>query len=263
LLCIPIDLGSGSKKETPKLRKAFNLPFTDSVGKIVLTYFRAASRSPFEYDGVTYTPKTLVLTPNLFRQYSCPEGCGACCHHEYSLDYLPSEIQHASSQAKKRVVKFNGKDIEIFTDNQLNTANNSGYCRHLNTTNGRCSVHPLQPFSCDFELMRFVVDCVKEPDSYRLSTQYFGRGWAMLRIDGTRGAECSKIPLAPATKETIQDISRRIRRLKDWVEYFQLEHCLDTVLRWVDSGPHLTNLTIPADKKEVAFSKPLLAGLPL
>lgn len=106
--------------------------------------------------------------------------------------------------------------------------------------------------------MRFVTNNVEDPDIFRLSTQYFGRGWAMLRIDGTRGAECSKIPLTPATKHTIEDLTRRIKRLRDWLEHFELEHCLDCVIQWVETGPHMQKLVIPADKKEVPLPKQLL-----
>ena len=234
------------------------MPYTDSIEKIILVYFRAVARIPFEYKGGIYYPKILVLSPQLFRQYSCPEGCGACCHHEYSLDYLPTDVRHAKDISTPRTIAFNGKQISIYSDSQSGTANNEGYCRHLDRSNGRCSVHPHQPFSCDFELMRFVTDCVEEPTSFNLSTRYFGRGWAMLRIDGTRGAECSKIPLTPATKHTIEDITRRIGLLKNWCEHFGLEHCLDCVIRWVKTGPHSTKLVIPADAKEVPLPKALL-----
>ena len=53
-------------------------------------------------------------------------------------------------------------------------------------SNGRCKIHKFNPFSCEFELNKFVQ---KEDKTYLINKLY-GRGWNMLRVDGLRGALC-------------------------------------------------------------------------
>lgn len=231
----------------------FNMPFTDSCDKIITTYFHAVTRQSFKYKKKTYNPKLLIVSPYLFRGYCCPEGCGACCHHEYTLDYIPSEFKHQRMQTEDRKILFDGREV-LVQSNLNQNANNGGYCRYLNRDNGRCGVHTGHPFSCDFELLRFV----HHEDKAILTQKLFGRGWAMLRIDGTRGAECSKIGLTPIDKPNADDAYRKLQRLKEWVEYFGIkEHCLDQVIEWARTGPHVFGLKIPADKKEGTFIQEL------
>ena len=63
-------------------------------------------------------------------------------------------------------------------------------CEFLNKEDGRCKIHVSNPFSCEFELNKFVV---KGEKTY-LMNKLFGRGWAMMRVDGERGALCNMKP---------------------------------------------------------------------
>ena len=64
---------------------------TDSVDKIIETYFALVTTQSFSYKGKTYQPRELKVSPGLFDVYQCPAGCGGCCQWSFSLDYLPEE----------------------------------------------------------------------------------------------------------------------------------------------------------------------------
>jgi hypothetical protein len=64
----------------------------------------------------------------------------------------------------------------------------------------------------------------------------------MSRIDGRRGARCS---MTTPTTETTQEVYRKLQQLKLWAEHFQIVTCLDEVLPWIASGPHLLPLNVP------------------
>src|SRR5262249_44445323 len=114
----------------------------------------------------------------------------------------------------------------------------SHYYRNLNTLTGRCGIHERRPFSCDFELIRFI----HMQDKVVLTQKLFGRGWAMLRVDGRRGAKCEM--LAP-NKQGVSEVARKLSRLQNWAGYFGVVTCLDRILEWVNTGPHSHSLSIP------------------
>lgn len=114
------------------------------------------------------------------------------------------------------------------------------HCRNLIKENGRCSIHGRQPFSCDFELIRLI-----HYDDYAVMTQkLFGRGWNFLRTDGQRGARCE---ITEITKETVEDTLRKLYRLKEWADYFNITHCLDAVIKWAESNNRIRELVIAKD----------------
>lgn len=202
------------------------MPFTDSLDKIVRVYFASVTKEEFEYKGVKHAPKSLTVSPLLLRGFTCPVGCGGCCPR-FSLDYLPSENRTEKAQA--RLVEFNGKQLEIYSD--LQNDHDDHFCRNLNKTDGRCGIYLQRPFSCDFELIRFFV----AEDSTRLSQQLFGRGWQFLRIDDDRGALCT---MTPVDKDTIADVIRKLNRLKQWTDYFGISTWVPEILHWIDRGDY-------------------------
>jgi Fe-S-cluster containining protein len=229
------------------------MPERDSIDKVVQSYFSAITRSTFTYKGKNYEPKNLVVSPLLFRGYTCPEHCGGCCPR-FSLDYIENEPPHPNNTVVSRKVILNNQEIEVWSDMQLDHENH--HCRNLIKENGRCGIHGQQPFSCDFELIRFIHQ--PELDRVILTQKLFGRGWAMLRTDEERGARCE---MTPITKETVMDVVRKLERLKNWAEYFKLDHCLDSVIRWAKSGAHHKELLIPKDKKTGFFIMPITSNL--
>lgn len=202
------------------------MPQVDSIDKIVEGYFSVITDEEFTYKGKLYSPKGLVITPNIFRGFTCPSHCGACCSN-FSLDYLPDE--EIPYDIDGRYVKFNGKLVLIYTDWQKD--NKEHYCINLNMKNGRCMIHGTHPFSCDFELIR-TIKFASVDRANRMTTKLYGRGWAMKRIDGDRGAQCSMLPI---TQETVSNTIRRLERLHDWAGHFGLKHRVGKIIEWADS----------------------------
>jgi len=197
------------------------MPQTNSVDKIVQSYFAAISKEDFTYNGVEYKAKPLYVSDLLLRGTTCPENCGGCCLL-FSLDYIPVETFPYELQPKE--VKFNGKIVTVYTDLQLKAPDK--YCMQLNQENGRCGIHGVHPFSCDFELIRIVT---REERNW-IGTRTFGRGWAMPRIDGERGALCETLP---PDEEGKFNAIRKIKRLKQWTDHFGLtETWIPEIIEW-------------------------------
>jgi Fe-S-cluster containining protein len=195
----------------------------DTLDKIVESYFAAITTHPFIYKGKTYEPAPLRVSKGLLRGFTCPAGCGGCCP-TFSLDYLPSE--NAPYELIERTVDFNGKKINLYSDMQKE--NKHFKCKNLNLENGRCGIHGRQPFSCDFELIRFI----NRQGVWHVNEQLFSRGWAMRITDGGTGAKCT---ITEATQETAEDVARRIRRLCEWADHFGLQNHKGTaILEWIN-----------------------------
>jgi hypothetical protein len=199
------------------------MPSRDSLDKVVTSYFAAVTAVPFTYNSVRFEPKPLLVSPLLLRGYTCPSMCGGCCPR-FSLDYLPNEMPAPAT--RERSVRFDGREFLLQSDMQFE--NRGHFCQHLDRT-GRCGIYNRRPFSCDFELIR----CCHYRDKVVMTQKLFGRGWAMKRIDGLRGARCG---MTPATDETVQEVARKLRRLDDWAKHFELETRLPPIIRWVENG---------------------------
>lgn len=205
------------------------MPQVDSIDKIVTRYFACVAAKPFTYKGKTYEVKPLYISHLIHRGYTCPAKCGACCSR-FSLDYIPGEERPPG--LSKRTVEFDGREVVVFSDTQDDHSNH--HCRNLDMESGRCKIHGVHPFSCDFELMRFL--SFDDPDRPNTLTQkLYGRAHAMLRIDGDRGAMCE---MTNADKATTKEVTRKLKRLRNWCEYFGLEHRIsEGLLSWSDRGP--------------------------
>jgi Fe-S-cluster containining protein len=221
----------------------------ESIVKIVTQYFAPMTKVPFEFRGKIYEPKTLRVSPMIFkRRMGCPPMCGGCCA-KLSVEYITHEVgpRHPEMQQKfitaeggkphfeSRQVEINGVSMPIVSD--LQKQNKDHFCHYLNQEDGRCTIHGRHPFSCDFELLRFSI--MSRPDrANQLNHRPFGRGWAMLTVDGTRGAKCTWEDTDRISIDEQHDIVRKLERLKQWMEYWRLEHKVDRVIDWVASGPH-------------------------
>jgi hypothetical protein len=211
------------------------MPHRDSLQKIIGVYLANVCREPFEYNGITYLPRTLRVSPLIFRGFTCPSKCGGCCP-KFSLDYLPNEENKISREPRQVII--NGRRHEIYSDFQSNNVGH--FCRHLDRQTGRCGVYEHRPFSCDFELIRFLVP---RAGPVHLTQKLFGRGWAMHRVDGQKGALCKMLPPSPFSHT---EVLRKLVRLQEWANYFAISTCLPEVCSWVSRGPHDTCLLVPA-----------------
>lgn len=212
----------------PSMAKSQN----DTVkGKVIPSYFAAVNAEPFTFNGKLYPVKTLVVSPHLLRGFTCPPGCGGCCPR-FSLDYLPEPLEEHPYPLEKRVIVVNGKSIHIWSDEQK-ARQGKHHCGNLRYDDGRCNIHGKQPFSCDFELIRFMHPA-EDDGRVRMLTRLFGRGWRMLRVDGEKGALCT---ITHVEEASVEDALRKLKRLKQWMEYFQLPHRVDAIIRWAQSRP--------------------------
>lgn len=193
--------------------------FVSSLDKIVLTYFRSFAQGPFEYNGKeVIPPPSTIISPLLWRGFTCPEMCGGCCPR-FSLVYLPEESRPYDMPTKK--YSFNNTMIEFFEDSQ--TDHKDHFCRNLNKVDGRCGVHGKQPFSCDFELIRIVA----HQNRSWAGTRLFGRGWAFQTVQGDRGAKCTVTDIDQSSRK---DVLRKLVRLKQWMDYCGIRNSLDLVV---------------------------------
>lgn len=195
--------------------------FSNSADKIVLRYVGAVAKSDFTYNGDVVRALPLRVSPDLFRGYTCPPGCGGCCF-KFSLVYLPEETW-PYDDLEPFTIEINGKAVQLFHDRQAE--NTSQRCRHLQRDDGRCGIHGRHPFSCDFELIRVT----EGADRRQMTTRLFGRGWSFPRVDGQRGALCE---IVPESAETRADVLRKLHRLDQWCRHLGVDTHLDTIIDW-------------------------------
>lgn len=216
----------------------------DSLEKIFTAYFACMAVDPFTYklgrvEKRIHT-RTLNVSPLLFRGLDCPPMCGECCGR-HTLDWLPLEQYPAPVEggrnAEPRFVEFNGNQrtmMTIFPDE------GPGRFLHLNPENGRCNIHSVNPFSCSFEIMRFLVSDEKA----NLLVRTYGRGWNMPRVDGGRGAFYGITAFDEGVRSWLLS---QFDRMRLWMEYYHMNTVrLDSVIDWTKSGPHSTPLRFAA-----------------
>lgn len=154
----------------------------DSLSKIV-TYLSRVSIEPLIFENKTYpVPDKFIISNTFFRRFSCPENCGGCCYR-FSLDYFSEN--DGPEKKVERTLSVNGKSIPVWSYMQEPTEDKH-HCDFLNKDNGRCSIHTVNPFSCKMEPIKLF----DMKNTIYLSKRPFGRGWAMKKADGTKGALC-------------------------------------------------------------------------
>lgn len=209
------------------------MPQTDSLDKIVGTYFAAFTMISFSYKNKTYEPKQLRVSPLIARGLICPPSCAGCCP-KFSLDYLPFE--DLPYKIPLREVIINGRSFIIHSDMQ----NPGWHCKNVIQKTGRCRIHGKQPFSCDFEIVRMKhFNEIGSPN--QVLTAPFGRAWALLRIDGERGALCE---IVPVDHTQAIEAARKFKRLAKWMEFFAIPHKVDPVVAYLEKHQYETNQPI-------------------
>lgn len=214
----------------------------DSIDKIVTKYFACVCDEPFMYKDVTYLPRPLKISPLIFRGFTCPVGCAACCPR-FSLDYLPKEDKPTGLILLPRKVEFNGRNVTVHSNMQYD--NKDYHCMNVDKRDGRCVVHGRQPFSCDFELIRFM-EFADQAKPNMLTQKLFGRKHAMMRIDGERGTLCEMLP---SDYHTVNEVVRKLERLKAWCAHFKLKHKVNPIIEHVRRWPDTTSMTVRGEYK--------------
>lgn len=200
----------------------------NSIDKIIKSYFSVVAKKEFTYKNRLYVPKSYKVSPLILRGFTCPENCGACCNLHFTLDYLPEPLEKHPYKLASRIVNFNNKEFIIFSDFQNKSIH---HCQNLNMINGRCMIHGLHPFSCDFELLRFFnYKSIHIPNV--ITSKLYGRGWNLNKCNNERGALCKMLP---ANNENKLEIIRKLNRLKMWCNYFELDNNIDDIINKVNS----------------------------
>lgn len=214
--------------------------YNDSVNKIFETYIGQIVKKETEILGVVYQPRNIYVGLNVFRDVGCPSDCGGCCSR-FSLDYIEPEAKPAGIELEERIVE--GKSV--FSYNHT-PDKEKHYCDMINLIDGRCKIHGFQPFSCDFELLRFR----NFQTEVRISTSLYGRCWNLLRVDGVRGGLCQ---ISDIDKKHKGEVMRKMLRLKQWIDYFGFETRIDDIIEYVDEARLEKPLRINQLKKSRGF----------
>jgi Fe-S-cluster containining protein len=196
----------------------------NTLDKVVTAYFAALTKRSFTYKNQQFDPKPILISPLLFRGFTCPTGCGGCCH-AVSLLWLPQEPQPEGLQPK--AVEFDGQAYLLMEDSQDPERSK---CKHLRLEDGRCLIHTIHPMPCDVELIKFI----SYEEKSLLVQKKYGRGWAFSRVDGGRGSMCE---MTPVTDQTRADVVRKLKRIRDWTTYFHLDSWIEDIISWAESYP--------------------------
>lgn len=198
----------------------------------IVSYFHALARESFTFNGKEYAPyKKLALSDKIFRSYSCPGSCGACCMRCSLVWDEPNEF---ATSTEEFVV--NGITQIFYADLQKK---GDKYCHYLNREDGRCGVYLKRPLPCRFELFKFV-HCVTQSTA-RAMVRLPGRAWALTKIDGTKGAVCT---ITPYDEDLTKTHIRDLKIIKTWMDSFKIANDCDKVIEWMETGPHEGSLEI-------------------
>lgn len=208
--------------------------YRNSLDKIVETYFAGVTAQEFTYNGKTFKPKEIHVSPQIFRGTTCPMACGGCCF-KFSLNFLPTDPHPDSPFIKERLFVVNGVEKPLLVDRQDDHEDH--FCRHLVKSTGRCGIHGSHPMSCRFELIRFTT----QPHRVDIGTRLFGRGWSYVRSSGQIGAQCDILP--PSEKHRDSAVEK-LEQLLQWSDYWELKTHLPRIIEWVSSGPREDALVI-------------------
>ena len=133
---------------------------------------------------------------------------------------------------RERPVEVNGITQIIRT---IDNPPESAFCLQLDE-HGRCRIHGRHPMPCDLEPIKVIFYRDSQTPN-RLTQQLRGRGWRLEQVTGQRGTRCSFLPV---DDDTVEEVVRRLERLKVWADAFELDTWLNAVIRWARE-PSLRN----------------------
>ena len=211
---------------------------TDSFERIV-SYFHALCTTPFKYKNKVYEPyDELVITDAVFRSYSCEKKCGACCMNCTLVWDSDVHLRNTFLAPKE----INGVSLDFWVDKQ--SLNKNKKCQYLNS-NAECTIYPLRPLPCRFELFRFIHNIKGNKVYARVGVP--GRVWALSRVDGEKGGLCKILPYDKNL--TFAHISDLLV-IKGWMDKYGIGNDIDSVVSYLVTGPHRRRLVINRKKKD-------------
>lgn len=184
-------------------------------------------------------PPSVKLMRSFFQEYACLPLCAGCCPH-FTLEYLPHDVPEGKSdQAFTRHVSIDGTSVQyIELRNPAQQVYNRKFCGFLETQDpdriGMCNLHPARPYSCHIEPIKLHV--VKNVGY--IHKRPFGRGWAMQRVTGEKGALCEfeRQPLTPkAIEQGYTNDIPALLRLQAWVDHLGIDTYLPDIIAQVES----------------------------
>lgn len=148
----------------------------------------------YEYLENIHKSEYIYLSPSTFREFICHKFCGGCCTR-FTLDYVVGSERYNNflKQYPELISKFSirqYKGIEVLT---YKPTHSNYHCEFLFGKEALCSIHKVNPFTCNFEPIKVVSDANytrKNISHTKIIRKKFGRGWNMLRVDNERGAFC-------------------------------------------------------------------------
>ncbi len=222
----------------------------DSLDKVIGSYFHAVAREPFTYKGKLYEPvESLLVSRSIFDQSYCPPMCAGCCL-PFTLDWIDDDPPPAAMKAERREVDFYTVEPNTTRPTVLTVKQDPDtQTKCINVTkDGFCAIHPMapenagitttNPLSCDIPLLTFVVRMNAKPTSASIVHKPFGRGWAMTRLSGEKGADCQfqrATDLASWRAGALR-VTEKLERLLLWTEHFGLKTWLPEILNLVSAS---------------------------
>lgn len=126
-------------------------------------------------------PKKVIVSDNLFREYSCLDyGCSRCCkktrywnifsENEYNLnkEKYPTEVFNGNFTE----AKVNGVAKKFYVEDRTMT-----FCNHLDMVGEMCRIHEANPIHCMFPMTKF--KRMKNTQVTYITKEIFGRNWNM------------------------------------------------------------------------------------
>lgn len=211
--------------------------FKDSSEKI-LYQISQFSHKPVYYGNLQLNKgkefDELRIAKCFFKNFTCHEGCKACCVPHISIDYLPSEFEKYVPEDKKslfekRMIVVNNKSKLIYSvkDNYKDGRNDCLFITEYRVGEQSglgCILFPNPPISCQSAPQ--IAFRVFKGKAY-LWKQIFGRAWAF-----KEEVKCIFHHNEEYTQK--QEDIKILKRFVEWAEYFEIPHLFNEVIETLE-----------------------------
>jgi hypothetical protein len=231
----------GELQEFKRQVTVSNCKHGDSVEKL-FSKIALLATVPVVYNGKQLSSRpvrSVMVSPTVFRRFVCPNTCISCCVFNFTLDFLPNEVEGLEpwlDTANRHPVIVNGQERQILTVHKSHPA--CDLCGPMRGALG-CSIWKTIPLECKSAPQ---VQIMKYKDTARVVGKPFSRGWNF-----AVKPECKFEKVSTVGEGSIEDVLGVLRRYQVWSDYFKIP----TVL------PQIIN-RLEADSQDKAASVPVL-----